>query len=142
MHKADNPTWWKARLHWTERDLHNGRRVGQSNLPAMVHWKQSHKLKTVVLKWLITKGWNLKHRDSTLFPCYNIFLFNIKSLESFLKGKYCGTLNINCCLWLYANPWHHFQILTWKCARKHGMRKIWHSHQPGTFWPFCVCQPL
>jgi len=92
MHKAHNPTWWKTRLHWTERDLHNGRRVGQADLPAVWschdHWKQSHKLKMVVLKWLITKGWNPKHRDFTLFPCYNIFLFNIKSLEIFWYFEY------------------------------------------------------
>jgi len=45
MHKADNPTWWKARPHWTERDLHNGRRVGQTNLPVM--WSCHDSLKAV-----------------------------------------------------------------------------------------------
>jgi len=50
-----------------------------------IHWKQSHKLKTVVWKCLITIGWNLKHRGSTLFPCYNIFLISSKSLENLLK---------------------------------------------------------
>ena len=52
----------------------------------MICWKQSHKLKTVVWKWLITTGWNPKHRSSTLFPCYNIFLFNSKSWKFLEEG--------------------------------------------------------